>query len=120
MADPPDQVRRPHEDEPDTPSSTVVEFGDLSKENVLSAAQIFANVHDSFAQSWLESRPQLDSQNPATDAHDTEGCERWDQSSGGGVAMERSRDNADPPRSNRSGSDVGKDSKEPRSIRAIK
>ncbi|SPQ20779.1 446f4e34-0b4a-468d-9161-6d6270c663b2 [Thermothielavioides terrestris] len=47
----PNGLLQPVDEEPNTPSSTIVEFGDLARGNVPSAAQLVESIHRSFHQS---------------------------------------------------------------------
>lgn len=50
----PNGLLHPVDEEPNTPSSTVVEFGDLSRTKVPSAAELVETVHQSYSQSRVE------------------------------------------------------------------
>ncbi|KAK4140014.1 uncharacterized protein C8A04DRAFT_40282 [Dichotomopilus funicola] len=71
----PNHLLEPVDEEPDTPSSTIVEFGDLGRGNVPSAAQMVERLHRSFSQSWNESPSARSASKPPGGNDDHEGRE---------------------------------------------
>ena len=79
---------QPVDEEPGTPSSTIVEFGDLGRGTVPSAAQLVESIHRSFSQAHVASEPRSNSKTRgAQDNRETrEGRESRDQSRSRNVA----------------------------------
>ncbi|AEO57192.1 hypothetical protein MYCTH_2029812, partial [Thermothelomyces thermophilus ATCC 42464] len=66
----PGHLLQPVDEEPDTPSSTIVEFGDLGRGSVPSAAQLVEHVHWSFRQSQVAALSESRSSSKARGSQD--------------------------------------------------
>ncbi|KAH6641931.1 hypothetical protein F5144DRAFT_565292 [Chaetomium tenue] len=85
----PNNLLPPVDEEPNTPSSTIVEFGDLGRGSVPSAAQLVESIHRSFSQSRVEfpeSRSSSKVRGPHDGRESREGRERREHSRSRSVA----------------------------------
>ena len=84
----PGNLLQPVDEEPGTPSSTIVEFGDLGRGPVPSAVQMVESIHQFFSQSQVESESRSNSKarGPQDNRETREGRESRDQSRNRNVA----------------------------------